>query len=59
MEIDIFSSDCAEALFCFVSQTDIFEDFCSKSFEFDYSIAEYVYRFRKTEFKHWYSENYS
>lgn len=58
MDIDIFSSDCAEALLGFVGQSDVFEDFCSKSFEYDLSIAEYVYHFRYTDFKQWYSEKY-
>lgn len=58
MDIDIFSADCAEALLGFVGQSDVFEDFCSKSSEYDLSIAEYVYHFRYTDFKQWYSEKY-
>ena len=58
MPFDIHCFDYGEAIFRYVGQPDIFEDFCHKSIDNVLSLAEYVERYKLDEFKKWLSENF-
>lgn len=53
LPMDIFSVDYAEAIYYFVSQPHILEDFRSKD---NLSFAEYVQIYKLEEFTAWYAE---
>lgn len=49
-KVDLFSADLAEALFRFVQQDPVFDDFCEKASSQDLSIAEYVDLYKRSDF---------
>lgn len=58
--IDIHDPVYAEALFHFVGQKQIFNDFCEKNMMqvSDMSFAEYVYKYKLDEFEKWLAESF-
>ena len=50
MTYDLWRDEFAEAMYYFVGQPIIWEDFCQKSIEEDLSIAEYVVFYKQTVF---------
>lgn len=56
--LDVSDPYFAEAIFHFVSDLEVFEDFCLKSIEEDLSIAEYVQKYRKSDFSVWFEKHY-
>lgn len=53
LPMDIFSADYAEAIYCFICQPHILEDFRSKE---NLSFAEYVQIYKLEEFTAWYND---
>ena len=57
--IDIYDFEYAEAIYTFVGQPHICDDFRKRSCEKNLSIAEYVEAYKYNEFQKWYAKNYN
>lgn len=51
--IDVSNANLAEAIYFYISQEDIYKDFCEKVRENEMSMAEYVAIYRQSDFEKW------
>lgn len=55
--IDIMNSVYAEAIYFYVSQADIWNDFINRQRDENMSMAEYVMKYHLNDFENWVNEN--